>query len=113
MSGYHTIVEADDNRDDAKASEVMGILCEAYPGHPWHVRIGGGMIVIKHARLSTKWAFCRRYDSVTFDAKVLKRTIVMAAGEYLERAGLTRGRAIEGEGKRMVDGIPQKDLVLA
>ena len=113
MSGYHTIVEADDNADDGKAGEVMQILCEAYPGHPWHVRISGGMIIIKHTRLSNKWAFARRYDRVTFDAGVLKRAITMAAGEFLERAELARGRAVDGATVRLVDGIPQKDVLPA
>jgi hypothetical protein len=48
--GYNVIVEADDDRDDGTAAEVARILCEAYPGHPWHVRVGKGVIIIKHMR---------------------------------------------------------------
>jgi hypothetical protein len=112
-TGYNVIVEADQDRDDAKASEVMAILCEAYPGHPWHVRIGGGVIMIKHLKMSNGWGMCKHYDDVTFDAKVLKREIVFAAGEFLERANLRRGKAdadLRITGK--IDGIPQKHRVI-
>lgn len=113
MSGYHLIVEADDDRDDGMASEVGAILAQAYPGHPWHVRIGQGMLIIKHMRMSAKWGIARRYSRFTWDAAVRKREIVLAAGELLERAGLTRGQIVEGEYKRVVEGVPQKDLALA
>lgn len=112
MSDYHIIVEADEARDETMAGEVARVLCEAYPGHPWHVRIGGGVIAIKHMKLSGKWAMIRKYARVTFDAKVLKHEIVMAAGEFLERAGLVRGLAT-GERPKAVEGIPQKDMAPA
>lgn len=113
MSGYHIIVEADDDRDDGLAKEIAGLLAEAYPGHPWHVRIGGGSLIIKHMKLSNKWGMVRRCDRLTWDAKVRKHEVVMAAGEFLERAGLTRGSVIEGQFKRQVEGLPQKDVLLA
>jgi hypothetical protein len=112
MSDYQVIVEADDDRDDSKAAEIATILCEAYPGHPWHIRVGKGVIVIKHLRLSAKFGMCRHYSRVTFDAKVLKHEIVMAAGEYLERAGMARGLD-RGDKPKSVEGIPQKHLVVA
>lgn len=108
--GYNVIVEADDDRDDAKAGEVAKILIEAYPGHPWHIRVGRGVIIIKHMKASSRFGMCQHYDRVTFDAKVLKHNIVMAAGEFLERAGLTRGRVVEGDVIQRVEGIPDKDL---
>lgn len=112
MSGqeYHVIVDADDDRDDSKAGEVARILCEAYPGHPWHVRIAKGVIIIKHQLASERFGMCRHYDRITFDAKVFKHDIVGAAGEFLERAGLTRGRAKEGDVIKRVEGIPEKHL---
>jgi FAD synthase len=54
---------------------------------------------------------CQHYDRITFNAKVMKHDMVMAAGEFLERAGLTRGRVVEGEVIQRVEGIPEKDLV--
>lgn len=111
--GYHVVVEADDDRDDGKAAEIARILCDAYPGHPWHIRIGKGVIVIKHMKISAKWGIARHYDRVTFDAGVLKRSIVMAAGEFLERANVYRGHLKEGDDfKGEVDGVPRKDRVV-
>lgn len=112
MSGYNVIVEADDDKDDSKAAEVMAILCEAYPGHPWHVRIGKGVIMIKHMKFSNSWGMCRHYDAVTFDAKVLKHSIVFAAGEFLERANVRRGKADEDLHIGDVNGIPLKHRVI-
>jgi hypothetical protein len=111
-AGYNVIVEADDDRDDSKAAEIMRILTEAYPGYPWHVRIGRGVIIIKNMQLSDRYGMCRHYDRVTFDAGVLKRDIVMAAGEYLERANLYRGAKREHEVARPVEGIPERHQVL-
>lgn len=110
-TGYHVIVEADDDRDDSKAAEVARILCEAYPGHPWHIRIGRGVIIIKHMKASSRFGMCQHYDRITFDAKVFKHDLVMAAGEFLERAGLTRGRVIEGDVIKKIDGVPEKHLL--
>lgn len=112
MQTYNVIVEADDNRDDGKAAEVAGILCEAYPGYHWHVRIAKGVIIIKEMTLSSQYGMCRHYDRVTFDAKVLKREMVMAAGEYLERANLYRGARRQEEIPTVVEGVPLKHRVL-
>ena len=107
----HVIVEAEHASDETMAGSVARALCEAYPGHPWHVNITGGMLVIKHMRLSNKWAMARKYNTVAHDFKRLKHEVVMAGGEFLERAGLTRGMD-SGERIRSVDGIPKKDLSL-
>lgn len=110
-AAYNVIVEADDNRDDLLARDIGRVLCEAYPGHQWHVRIGKGVLIIKHMRITSKWGIARRYDRLTWDAKARKREVVRAAGELLERAGLTRGRVVEGEVAKTVDGVPQKDVL--
>lgn len=111
MTGYHVIVEADDDRDDAKAREVAEILATAYPGHPWHVRIGAGVIVIKHAKIAVKHGMVRHYNRITFNAKVLKREIIYCGGELLERAGLTRSAAREGDVVRKVDGLKKLEII--
>lgn len=111
QDGYHIIVEADDNRDDAMAGDVATALLEAYPGHPWHIRVAKGMLVIKHMKLSAKIGVARRYDRLTWDSNARKREVVMAAGELLERAGLTRGRVIEGEFAKVVEGVKDKHLL--
>lgn len=108
----HVIVEADDDRDDSMAADVARILIEAYPNHPWHIRIGRGVIVIKHMKISPRWGIVRHYDRITFDAKVFKHSIIMAAGEFLERANVYRGLLKEGEAFGRVEGIPEKDRIL-
>lgn len=111
MGGYNIIVEADDAADDLMAADIGRALCEAYPGHQWHVRIGKGLLIIKHMQLSYKVGIARRYQRMTWDANARKREAIMAAGEYLERAGLTRGKAREGDVVQAVEGIDHKNLL--
>lgn len=110
MAGYHVIVEAEHSVDEPVAAEIARALCEAYPGHPWHVNIIGGVIVIKNMRFSAKWAMVREYGLI-HDATKLKHECVMAAGEFLERARVRRGAAT-GERVVSIDGIPKKDLII-
>lgn len=110
-ASYNIIIEADDNRDDVMAADVGHALIEAYPGHQWHVRIGGGILMIKHMRLSAQMGIARKYDRLTWDAGRRKREVIMAAGEFLERAGLTRGRVVEGEVAKGVEGALAKHLL--
>lgn len=112
MSGYHVLVEAKDDRDDSMAKQVAQVLCEAYPGHPWHVNIAGGVIVIKLMNISRQMGIARKYNRVSFDAKVLKRSIVMAGGEFLERARLARGAMQEGQVIGEVEGIKPTQRVV-
>lgn len=109
----HVIVEAKNDADDGMAKEIAGHLCEAYPGHPWHVFLGDGLLVIKHGLLSAKWGMARKYKNLAFDAGVRKKEVIFAAGELLERAGMVRGPMIEGQYQRKVEGIPTKDLLLS
>lgn len=111
MNGYHCVVEADDDRDDLFASNAARILCEAYPGHPWHVRVGAGVLVIKHMQVSQKMGMVLHYHKVGADYSLLRRGIIHAGGELLERAGLPRGPAIDTKIGR-VDGVADKDRVL-
>jgi hypothetical protein len=69
------------------------------------------VIAIKHMKISAKWGIARHYDRITFDATVFKKSIVMAAGEFLERANVYRGMK-DGETFKHVDGVPQKDRML-
>ena len=110
MAGYHVIVETERTLDEQSAGEIARALCDAYPGHPWHINIAGRRLIIKHMKMSQKWAMVRPYDDV-HDANRLKHEAVMAAGEFLERANLVRGAARD-ERLVGVDGIPKKDLVI-
>jgi hypothetical protein len=95
---------------DAQASDaekVMHLLCTAYPGHPWAVRVDKGIIFIRHLQFPGNWGMNLKTKSVEHDAAVLKRKVILLAGEFLERAGLVRGRENGDEIKR-VEGVPDK-----
>lgn len=92
----------------SEAEKVMHILCTAYPGHPWAVRVDKGIIFIRHLQMSGKWGMNLKTHQVDHDAAVLRKKIVMLAGEFLERAGLVRGREDGSEVVR-VEGIPEHD----
>lgn len=111
MSGYHVIVEGKTGSDDTLAANAMIALTEAYPGHPWHVDVRDGLLILKHMRISGKWAQIKHIRNI-YSASDLKRAVVSLGGEFLERAGMPRGRIIEGLVSK-VDGIPQKDIVIA
>jgi len=98
--------EGDSKTEEADAHKVLEILCEVYPGHPWATRVSGGVVFIRHLELGHNWGMVRKYADVKHDAAVFKREIIMAAGEFLERAHLIRGRANGDEIVRF-DGIPE------
>lgn len=110
MNGYHVIVEGETGADETVAGQFMQALVEAYPGHPWHVSVKGGAVILKHMRISNKWAQVKHQKNI-YSASDLKRAAVVLGGEFLERAGLTRG---EDDGRKVgwCDGIPSKDLAL-
>ena len=99
--------EGDSKSEEADSHKVLEILCEVYPGHPWATRVSGGIVFIKHLELGSNWGMVRKYKDIKYDAKVFKREIIMAAGEFLERAGLVRGRN-NGDEIQRVEGIPDK-----
>jgi hypothetical protein len=111
MSGYHVLVEGKTGADEGLAGQAMVVLTEAYPGHPWHVNVRDGCLIIKHMRLSNKWAQIKYTDAI-YSASNLKEAVVRLGGEFLERAGMKRGAPSDGEYKRVVDGIPTKDLLI-
>lgn len=97
-----------EGRTDAQASEaekVMHVLTTAYPGHPWAVRVDNGIIFIRHLAFGTNWGMNLRTSAVDHDAAVLRKKIVLLAGEWLERAGFRRGRS-EEQPAGFVEGVP-------
>lgn len=109
MSEYQCLVEWDRPIEEQVSKYAMQSLTEAYPGHPWHTDVRGGVLVIKHMRMTNKYGMAVHYMKCP-DATTFKKGVVMSGGELLERAGLTRG-ADSGEMIAGVDGIPRKDLV--
>lgn len=101
--GYDTQHES----DEPMARQMVSDLCIAYPGHPWFVTIKGGIVHVKNLDLPQNWGMCLHYSQMKDDATERKRQVLMAAGEYLERARLKRG-AKTGEKATSVEGIAQK-----
>lgn len=93
----------------SEAEKVVGILTACYPGHPWAARVDDGLIFIRYLdpNLSGNWGMVLKTKDVEHDAAVMKKKIVMLAGEWLERAGLKRGRNNDDEIQH-VDGLPDK-----
>lgn len=92
---------------EADAHTVLEILCSGYPGHPWAVRVDQGVVFVRHLEFPGNWGMCKKYQDVIHDAMVFKREILSAAGEFLERAGLVRGRYDDSPILR-VEGVPDK-----
>jgi hypothetical protein len=76
--------------DEAKM--IIDVLTFAYPGHPWGVRVYDGGFFIRHLAFPANYGMNCKFRDVCHDAAVLKREVIMMAGEWLERAGLARGR---------------------
>lgn len=102
-------IDTEHTRDEPLASQMLHDLCETYPGHAWFVIIKGGVVHIKDMELNDKWGMCLHYSQIKDDAKDRKRQIIMAAGEFLERANLRRGRKTDDVALK-VEGIPDKHM---
>ena len=104
MTLLHQEGMTDAQEDEAR--KVLVLLDACYPGHPWSVRVMPGLIFIRHLDFEGgQWGMNLRVTEVDHDAAVLKRKIIMLAGEWLERAGLARGAADETP-HGFVEGVP-------
>ena len=56
-----------------EANQVLDLLLNAYPGHPWAVRVDGGVIFIRHLEFGNSgWGMNLKFANLTHDAAVLK-----------------------------------------
>ena len=90
---------------EAEAENIIGVLTSIYPGYPWACRVYDGGFFIRHLDAPAGWGMNCKYKSFSHDAAVMKREIVMKAGEWLERCNLKRGRNNDDEIQR-VEGVP-------
>src|SRR5204862_169078 len=102
MSAY-CITESADPLNLPMCKEIGQDLCSTYPGYTWHVRIDGGLLVIKNMSISSVWSMNLPYSRIAHDAGYRKHSVIMAAGEFLEAANLRRGKAT-GETAKTLDG---------
>jgi hypothetical protein len=77
---YYVITESADEANLPMCKEIAEYLVEAYPGYPWHVRIDGGMLIIKNMKISDTWSMTRKFSDIAHDAKRRKYEVVMAGG---------------------------------
>ena len=101
--------DCEHDRDEPMASAMVADLCAHYPGHDWFVLIRGGVVHVKVMSINDKWGMCLHYSQIKADAQDRKRQLIRAAGEFLERANLARGRS-QGEVVTKVEGVPDKFL---
>lgn len=90
------------------AQNGLEALCRHYPGYSWFVEVRDGLLMIRCAELDWRGRYCmiRKLGQVQHDYGRLVKELTHAAGEYLERANLRRGAAVEGERARKIEGAP-------
>ena len=93
--------------DDAKG--ILSLLWNCYPNHPWDVRCYQGLIFIKHMDFPKNWGMALRVRDIDHDTAVMKRKIILLAGEWLERAHLKRGAYDSDQMSYRVEGVPERD----
>ena len=103
------VTEGENTLANGEATAIMELLTVAYPGHPWGVRVDGGIIFIRYMdpEMPGNWGMVIKRKDVDHDAAVLKREVIRMAGEWLERAGLKRGRE-DGSDIERVEGLSDK-----
>lgn len=106
MSAY-CITESADEANFPMCKEIAETLSTAYPGYGWHVRIDGGLLIIKSMKISTTASMVRHYKEIAHDAGIRKKEVIMAAGEFLEAAHMRRGRW-QGENAKTLEGLDGK-----
>lgn len=89
-----------------EANSILEALDSAYPDHPWGVRVYPGGFFIRHLDFPANWGMnCKgNYAS----ASLMKRDVILMAGEFLERAGLPRRRWDPESEIQRVEGVPEK-----
>ena len=102
-------IDCEHPQDEPLAEQMLADLCRAYPGHGWFVIVKGGIVHIKDMDINPNWGMCLHYSQIKGDAAERKRDILRAAGEFLERANLKRGRKTD-DVALSVEGIPDKHM---
>lgn len=112
MSAVVVGFDCENEIDDQMAGGMLRDLVDTYPGHAWFIVIRSGVIHVKDLDINDKWGMCLHYSQMKGDAAERKRNLIRAAGEFLERANLKRGRAT-GAVVTHVEGIPDKHMTRA
>lgn len=87
---------------------VLAVLSRHYPGHPWAVRIDGGILEVKNQGVHATYGFALGVRGLVGD---YDKRIMDAGGTVLEHFGIRRGIA-KGDDYALLrrdvrgDGIP-------
>ena len=100
----YAMTESADPANLPMCKEIAEYLSAAYPGHSWHVRIDGGILIIKNMAISATAGMVRKLKDIDHDAGKRKHDVVMAAGEFLECANMRR-RQYEGGTAKNLEGM--------
>lgn len=86
--------------------ECADLLNNHYPGHLWGVSVNtdGGILIIKNFAISSLYGYVIHLKNVLDDPH--RKRVIMAGGEYLERAAMTH--RFTGEMPAYVEGLPDK-----
>ena len=87
---------------------IIDVLNTAYPGHPWGVRVYDGGFFIRHLAFPANYGMNVKFKNVQHDWAVMKREIILMAGEWMERAGLVRGRYDAEQEITHLEGAPAR-----
>lgn len=90
------------------AGDILNEIYSVYSGYSWFVQVKGGVLFIRELSFPASYGMARRLKESDFSASNLKHDVIMSAGEWLERARLRRGVAIQGEEALYVEGVPNR-----
>lgn len=93
---------------ELEAKNILDLLDICYPGHPWSVRVMPGCVFVRHLLFGTNYGMNLKTSEADHDAAVMKKKIVLLAGEWLERAGLKRGQMDPLQEPTLVEGVPER-----
>ena len=103
-------IDCEHEKDMGLASEILRTLVDTYPGQHWFVIIRSAVIQIKISNWSGSWGMILHYNDISHDASYRARKVKHAAGEFLERANVIRGRG-NGDKVRHIEGVPDKAII--
>ena len=103
-------IDCEHEKDMGLAGEILRTLVDTYPGQHWFVVIRSAVIQIKISNWSGSWGMILHYKDISHDASYRARKVKQAAGEFLERANVIRGRG-NGEKVKHIEGVPEKALI--
>lgn len=106
-------IDTERPEDEGMAKEILCILVAAYPGHSWFVVIRGGVVQVKNTDWSSEWGMVLHYSQIKADASERKRSVLRAAGEFLERAHIIRGAKVHEQHVAHIEGVPDRALARA